>query len=245
MKERGGILAWVLMALVLFLWLRFLFHMDPRFPGSLIASALGIVGSLIMLVPLLYSGAKRIVRIRGSSLRTFLTVHIYAGLLGPILVLVHTGHKFDNPVGVLLTMMTLIVVGSGFVGRYLLQACSRELGEKRKDRTAFEPELRAVHAELAPLGNTGGLQQGSPGFLRMLFPWLAASEVERAAIHRARAVASAAAAATDTSIRLHERMQRWFRLWMGFHLVLTAVLYFLLATHVFIVVYYGLRWLPV
>lgn len=36
----------------------------------------------------------------------------------------------------------------------------------------------------------------------------------------------------DTSIALHERMQRGFRLWMRFDLGLTAVLYLLLAAHV-------------
>jgi len=45
MRERGAILAWVLTFLLLFLWLRFLFHADPRFPGTLIGSALAICGA--------------------------------------------------------------------------------------------------------------------------------------------------------------------------------------------------------
>lgn len=81
MRERGGLLAMILVVLLLLFWGRFLFHVDPRFPGSLIGSALAIVGSALMVVPLAYSVAKRLFRVRGSSLRTFLAIHIYAGLV--------------------------------------------------------------------------------------------------------------------------------------------------------------------
>jgi hypothetical protein len=244
MRERGGLLATALAALLLFFWARFLFHTDPRFPGSLVGSALAIVGSVLMLVPLLYSVAKRVFRVRGPSLRTFLAIHIYAGLVGPILVLVHTGHKFDNPVGVLLTTMTLIVVLSGFVGRYLLQACSRTLAEKRREREGLDARLEASHAQLASAVEQSGrpTSQG-PGVLAALFPSAVGAPGVRVALGNARELAGAAAI-LDASIALHAGLQRWFRLWMRFHLALTAMLYLLLAVHVLIVSYYGLRWLP-
>jgi hypothetical protein len=245
MRERGGLLATILVVLLLFFWGRFLFHADPRFPGSLIGSALAIVGSALMIVPLIYSVAKRLFRMRGPSLRTFLAIHIYAGLVGPILVILHTGHKFDNPVGVLLTTMTLIVVLSGFVGRYLLQACSRTLGEKRAERDRLEALLGAIHTRLATVvNNPGGEALGrAPGILAAFFPFAMRDPAVRAALEEGRGLAGAGAI-LDTSIALHERMQRWFRLWMRFHFGLTALLYLLLAAHVLIVSYYGLRWLP-
>lgn len=52
-----------------------------------------------MLVPFAYLVVKRIPPLKRLvtqriSLRTFLAWHIYAGAPGPILVLLHTGHKF-------------------------------------------------------------------------------------------------------------------------------------------------------
>ena len=245
MRERGGVLATILVVLLLFFWGRFLFHADPRFPGSLTGSALAIVGSALMIVPLIYSMVKRLFRMRGSSLRTFLAIHIYAGLVGPILVILHTGHKFDNPVGVLLTIMTLIVVLSGFVGRYLLQACSRTLGEKRAERDRLEALLGASHTRLATeVSNSGERAPGRfPGILAALFPFAMRDPGVRAALEEGSALAGVGAM-LDTSIALHEQMQRGFRLWMRFHFGLTAVLYLLLAAHVLIVSYFGLRWLP-
>jgi predicted ferric reductase len=231
-------------ALLLFFWGRFLFHADPRFPGSLVGSALAIAGSALMLVPVLYSLAKRLFRVRGPSLRTLLAIHIYAGLVGPILVIVHTGHKFDNPVGVLLTTMTLIVVLSGFVGRYLLQACSRTLSEKRRERSGLDALLERARGQLASaVVESGRPLTARPGIPAALFPWAMREPTVRAALRSARELAGAGAM-LDTSIALHERMQRWFRLWMRFHFALTAALYLLLAAHVLIVSYYGLRWLP-
>src|SRR5690606_3633140 len=100
-------------------------HRSPRFPGSAIGGVLGVSGAVLMLIPLAYLIVKRIKILnrwvtRFVSMRTLLTWHIYAGVLGPILVIFHSSHKFDSALGIALTVMTLIVVLSGFVGRYLL-----------------------------------------------------------------------------------------------------------------------------
>lgn len=244
MTERRGVLAWMLILLLLFLWLRFLFHVDPRFPGGLVGSALGVAGATLMLVPLAYSVAKRMFRIRGNPLRTFLAIHIYAGLTGALLALIHTGHKFDNPVGLLLTAMMLVVVLSGFVGRYLLQQTARQLADKRRDLTAFGPGFEAARQRLMTSAATAG--EGAPRralILRSLAAWLVRDRDLRAAAGEAIAVADAMAA-LEASVQLHERMLRWLRLWMRVHLALTTVFYAALAAHVVIVTYYGLRWWP-
>ena len=196
-----------------------------------------------MLVPLLYTVAKRVFKMRGPSLRTFLTIHIYAGLVGPILVIIHTGHKFDNPISVLLTTTTLVVVLSGFVGRYLLQACSRTLSEKRGERERLETLLEASRAKLIAVAETGAPASSAPRILAALFPWAARDPAIRGALREAREL-SGAGAILDASIALHQRMQWGFRLWMRFHFGLTAALYLLLASHIVLVSYYGLRWLP-
>jgi hypothetical protein len=99
----GGL---VLLSLVL--WLGFLVHRSPRFAGSAWGGVLGISGATLMLVPLAYMIVKRVPTLKRVvtprfSMRTLLVWHIYAGILGPILGLLHTGHKFDSPLGVMLT----------------------------------------------------------------------------------------------------------------------------------------------
>jgi hypothetical protein len=241
MRERGGVLAFLLMGLVLLFWLQFLVHVDPRFPGSATGTALGIAGSLLLLVPLAYSAAKRLFTMRGPRLRTFLTVHIYASLAGAILALLHTGHKFDNPVGILLSLMLLVVIVSGFTGRYLLQQCSQQLSEKRAAREQFEAALPRVSRELM-----GGLEtRGAAREVRLalLFTGLLRDPGLRATARSAWRLADAAGA-IEASIALHERMRGWFKLWLPLHLVLTGAFYLLWGIHVFAVTYYGLRWLP-
>ena len=243
MKGRDGLLAWLLILLLLFLWLGFFAHLDPRFPGSLAGSALGIGGAVLMLVPLAYTVAKRALAVRGAALRAFLAVHIYAALFGAVLAILHTGHKFDNPLGTALTALMLIVVVSGFVGRYLLRECSAQLGDKRRQRTALEPAFEAARREVleraAAVGQTGRLALAA----RAVLPWPGGDPGLRRALQAAAEVVDAAAA-LDSSIALHERMQRWFRRWMRLHLTLTTLFYLALIAHVVVVAYYGLRWLP-
>jgi len=234
--ERGNILAFLLTGLVLLFWLRFLVHVDPRFPGSAMGGALGIAGNLLLLVPLAYSAAKRLFTLRGPRLRTFLAVHIYASLVGTILALLHTGHKFDNPVGILLTLLMLIVVLSGFTGHYLLQQCSQQLSEKRAAREQLEASLPPVFRDLT--GAVGAKEARRGVRLAVLFPWLLRDSQRRATARHAWELVDAAAA-LEASIALHERMRSWFRLWLPFHLVLTGAFYLLWAIHVLLVTYYG------
>ena len=130
MKERELLVATGLTALLLILWMGFLVHRDPRFAGSLWGGILGVVGAVLMLVPLAYLIVKRVSPLkklvtRSVSMRTLLSWHIYAGIVGPILVILHTGHKFVSPLGIALTAMTILVVLSGFAGRYLMNQFSR------------------------------------------------------------------------------------------------------------------------
>jgi hypothetical protein len=241
--ERRGVLAWTLTVLLLFLWLRFLFHIDPRFPGSLGGGALGIAGATLMLVPLAYTMAKRLFRLRGDALRTFLTIHIYAALVGGLLALVHTGHKFDNPLGVLLTAMMLIVILSGFAGRYLLQQTARGLAEKRRELARFETVFETARQRLLGTAEAARVKSSRALVLRSIAPWLVRDRELRAAAGEAIAVTDGMSA-LEASVALDDRMQWWFRLWMRVHLSLTTVFYAALVAHVLVVTCYGLRWWP-
>ena len=80
---------------------------------------LGAIGATLMLMTeLLYSIRKRTNWLnRAGPVRNWLSFHIFTGLVGPFLVLMHTGLMFQGIAGIT-ALLTLIVVASGFIGRY-------------------------------------------------------------------------------------------------------------------------------
>lgn len=246
MKERERIVVTGVVGVLLFAWLGFLVHRSPRFPGSGVGAVFGISGAVLMLVPLAYPIAKRIPflgdRIKKHvSLPSLLAVHVYAGILGPLLAIIHTGHKFESTLGITLTAVMLLVVVSGFTGRYLLTYATLEIGDKlimlqtaRGDLDSAwgllarsPPETRALPkspllaAGLASLGFD--LQSGGP-----------AADVTRTA---------ESVADLEYAVRTHEIFKRWCRRWLTLHIVLSVSLYLLLALHIASGIYFGLRWL--
>ena len=110
MQERERAIVTGLVVLLLVLTLGFYIHRDPLFPGSLTGGVLGISGAALMLVPLVYLLIKRIPPLKRAvtpavSMRTLLAIHIYAGVLAPILGILHGGHKFQSSLGIALTAM--------------------------------------------------------------------------------------------------------------------------------------------
>ena len=224
MKERERTLATGLTLLMIILWLGFLVHRSPRFAGSLAGGLLATTGGLLMLVPLVYSAVKRIRRLKKLvtqyvSMRTLLTWHIYAGIVGPILVVLHTGHKFVSPLGIALTGMTLLVVLSGFAGRYLMNQFSMEIREKKAMLARLQATYEQAAAQLATHPDRARLLRPFAGFWGRLAAAVVVHEAGEGAGREASAgVAepvtvlklSDAIADVEYAIKTHETFKRWF-----------------------------------
>jgi len=247
MKERERLVVTGLVMLMLLLWFGFAVHRSPRFAGSLLGGLLGVTGALLMLVPLAYSIIKRVPRLKTAftrrvPMRTVLAWHIYAGVAGPILGLLHTGHKFESTLGILLTAMMLIVVLSGFTGRYLMSRISQEIREKQSILTGLEAAYRDTAAELASRPQEAVLAARS-GFLARIAAglFMPATAPSFAAPYRAiRLVESIAD--VEYAISTHETFKRLFSRWLKFHIVISYGLYILLALHIWSGIHFGLRW---
>jgi hypothetical protein len=88
---------------------------------------IGVVGFLLMLLTeILYSLRKRSRKARWGRMEEWLQFHIFTGLVGPYLVLLHTSWKFNGLAGAV-TVLTMIIVISGFVGRYIFTRIPRNL----------------------------------------------------------------------------------------------------------------------
>ncbi len=152
MRAHDATVTTLLVVLLLGSWLGFAVHRSPYFAGSLPGGLLAVGGSLLMLVPLLYLVVKRVPVVKRAvtrhvSMATLLAVHVYAGLLGPLLVMLHTGHRFRSPLGIALTAMTLVVTVSGYLGRTLIARVSRDEGEERKLLAGLEGSYQYLQAQ--------------------------------------------------------------------------------------------------
>ena len=88
-------------------------------PGSTLGHALGVAGLALMLFAQLgYSWRKRPPRSGPGPVRTWLAAHVWAGLLGPLLVLLHGGFRFRGLAGAV-TLLVLVVAASGVAGRVM------------------------------------------------------------------------------------------------------------------------------
>ncbi len=116
--------------------------------GELFGHLIGVVGFVLMLMTeILYSLRKRSRAARWGRMSAWLKFHIYTGIVGPYLVLLHTSWKFNGLAGVSM-LLTLIIVASGFIGRYIYTAVPRSLDGTAPDAEDLKRRMRGVEAEL-------------------------------------------------------------------------------------------------
>ena len=212
--------------LLLFLAPGYLLHIAPRFPGSLAGGVLGITAATLMLLVLLYpaikySGWLKARVTRHISLSRLLSLHIYGGLLGALIAILHSGHNYRSVLGIALVVDILVIIGTGFVGRYYLG----HLGAEVRQQQALLGTLRSIYDRIAlRLGAAAEISPTAPDV-----PILGLVD---------------AIADVEYSLTVREAAKRITARWMVVHTVASIVLYGLLLLHIGSGIYYGLRWLP-
>ena len=110
--------------------------------GELFGHGLGILGFILMLMTeILYSLRKRTRSASWGRMASWLQFHIFTGLVGPYMVLLHTSWKFNGLAGAV-TLLTLVIVVSGFIGRYIYTRIPRTLDGLEIEGTLSETALR-------------------------------------------------------------------------------------------------------
>jgi hypothetical protein len=116
--------------------------------GAAPAHWLGVIGMALMLATeILYSLRKRLRGVHFGRLRTWLSVHIFMGIFGPYLVLLHTAWRFQGLAGIA-TLFTVLVVISGFVGRYIYTSIPRTAGGVEMEANQVADEIAALNTRL-------------------------------------------------------------------------------------------------
>ena len=95
-------------------------------PAGIWGHGLGIIGTAMVLLLLLYSARKRLLMgLRFGKLRRWLDIHIFFGIMGPLLITLHTAMKFSGIVSISYFSM-LAVAFSGVFGRYVYMQIPRD-----------------------------------------------------------------------------------------------------------------------
>ena len=131
--------------------------------AGLVGHSLGIVGFVLMLMTeTLYSLRKRAMRRPRGSMRTWLQIHIFTGIVGSYLVILHSAWSFNGLAG-WLSGMTVVVVISGFIGRYIYTAVPRTADGVVIEAQVLQLELDAVRGQVthARLGDVAMMAAAS------------------------------------------------------------------------------------
>jgi hypothetical protein len=111
--------------------------------------SLGVLGLVLMLMTeVLYSLRKRSRSARWGRMAGWLQFHIFTGLVGPYLALLHTAWHFTGLAGIVI-LLTAVIVASGFIGRYIYTAVPRNLDGAEVEGAAIQAQLSASETELA------------------------------------------------------------------------------------------------
>ena len=250
--ERERIIIGGLLLLQLILWLGFLIHRSPRFPGSSAGGVLAISAALLMILPpLLYSAAKRVEFFKRFvtkriSLGTLLSWHVYTSIVGSILAILHTGHRFESNLGITLTAMMMLTVFSGFVGRYFLQYEMLELREKQDLLNKLATEYNQIVGEMSRQPNEEIAYAASHNFISRAFNSFVGTEIfpgqEKNALSQRAVRLTESIADVEYAIKSHELLKRRASRWLKAHIATSCAFYLLLVFHVLSAIYFGLRW---
>ena len=239
-------------------------------PGGTHGYWLGIAGTGLMIVMHLYSVRRRARPLRRAGrLSVWLDFHIYCGLIGPLLIVLHSSFKVQGLVA--LSFWSMVAVSlSGVLGRYLyLQIPRRRSGDELtlaeaeeldgRISTRLRDEFGLSVDDVSRLGRiaTRGLSQdaGLPGLvLRLPFQGL----VLRWRLNRfARGLGVSPGAPLKDFLRVArqkalmerrilvwQKLQQLFHYWHVFHKPFAIVMYLFLVVHVTVVTVTGYGWMP-
>lgn len=236
-------------------------------PSGPFGQTFGLIGGVMMLVPFLYMLRKRFVHWTwAGNMKTWLEVHLFCGIFGPVLVTFHTAFKFNGLIAAAYWAMVIVVL-SGFIGRYLFVRIPRTIRGAEVSRAELESRADGLLSDLesamgagpwrervralagAPPSHTsfGGLLFGElPLRLRLntLSRDLRRASVPADQLTRVMAVVTERALLVRRLAYL-QKTKTAFGLWHVFHVPLVYFLLVIACLHVGVTVYLGyvpFRW---
>ena len=211
--------AFLTISIITFFYLRIVINSTIPSASGFLGHSLGVIGSvLVLMTEVLYSLRKRYKFARWGKLQNWLSFHIFTGLVGPYLILLHTSWKFNGIAGILM-LFTILIVASGFIGRYFYTLIPRDI-----DGTAIEAEgafrkLDLINKELAQIDPTS-------------------EEISENDIRDYRELSNLHKSLTQ-KLNNTDRSRKLLSIWHTFHVPLGMILFFTAFIHILATLYFA------
>jgi hypothetical protein len=137
--------------------------------------------------------------------------HIFTGIVGPYMILLHSAWSFKGLAGIV-ALLTILIVVSGFIGRYIYTSIPRSAEGKEIESSAIEQEIHYIENEIK------SLDQSQSKHLRQLLKRQDKLQRQTASLVRTR---------------------RLLSLWHTFHIPLGMVLFACAFVHIGAALYYA------
>ncbi len=225
-------------------------------PSGFLGHGIGILGTLMMVLMLLYIPRKRMAFMQTwGDIRLWLDVHIWLGVTGSMLVCFHTAFKVGGIVSIAFWSMVAVAL-SGVLGRYLYLQIPRgidghelnrqELEKQLLDSLGTLPEGASLLARYSPAEEGGLLQWLKEDLLR----GLRLARFRRDLISAGHTAAEArrllgvlrGALVLRRRIRRLEQVRALLHHWHVIHRPFAFVMYVILIVHVAVAVLFGFTW---
>jgi len=138
------------LGLILFMVMLFIvgrIYWDERYyvPEEGLGYWLGLVGGVMMLLAMLYGLFKHIPALRSLGwMKRWLSVHIFFGITGPLLILVHSTFRLGSLNGAVALVSMILVFLSGVMGRFLYSKIHYGLGGSKAHLVDVQSSLVAA-----------------------------------------------------------------------------------------------------
>jgi putative YpdA family bacillithiol system oxidoreductase len=238
-------------------------------PGGLWGHGVGIVATLFMLSNFFYAVRKRWRLLKGTStIRSWLTVHMFVGFMSPIVIAFHAAFQWNNLLATVTFSSLMLVVGAGIIGRFIYGLVPR-LGGVEASTAMLEARWARDRKSLTELLGDGSQSPGGkrllealqdmksqartlPGLLlRMPFAWLRRRALifgVHGTVHGRQTYHLVYELATEMfklkgQIAFNQKLQRLLAGWRVFHVSLSVLLVVVITAHIGVAFYLGYRWL--
>ena len=122
-------------------------------PSGAFGLAYGIIGLTLIIINLAYLVRSSLLRWeRLGSLRSWMSMHVFTGIIGALFILMHSSFLLRNPMAALAAVSLFIVVGSGIAGRYIYTRVPRSPHGRELERTELEKAIKELHRTLGEKG---------------------------------------------------------------------------------------------
>jgi hypothetical protein len=261
---------------VLFLhgWDFYILNLDGRIehpdfnalrPSGTHGYAYGVSGTVLIFLNLLYLARRRLARAKLGSMRTWLDLHVFTGVLGCAFIIFHSAFQLRSPLALTTAVGFAVVMVTGFIGRFLYALAPRVDESVLRDAVAeLESRLPGIRPQVEKaLRAHPIIDRGSIGLLSTLAAlpgWRRLARQRRRAIRLA--VDSAAMMAS-----MSRKLRRWVRAasrpveraaahevrshaaatllqsWRSLHRFFALLMLMCVIVHVTMALHYGYHWI--